>query len=75
VFEDSMNTTRLHGLDEHSGQSEGNSFGVLLSHFVDIKTVSKIDMDNLARIPLDHDVVWMSITQTYDIPNNGHDRQ
>lgn len=70
-----MNATGLHGLDEHSGQSERNSFGVLLSHFVDIKTVSKIDVDNLSGISLDHDVVWMSITQTYDIPNNGHDRQ
>ncbi len=73
LFENTMNSTRLHCLDKHSGESERNFLRKFLSHLSDIETISKIDVNNLASIPLYHNIVWMSVAKADYVAHDGHD--
>ncbi len=75
LLENSMDSAGLHGLDKHSGQSERHFFRELFSHFSHVKTVSEINMNNLACITLNHDIVWMSVSKPNDVSHNGHNSQ
>ena len=62
MFKYSMYAARLHSFDKHSCKSKRYSFRVLFSHFINIKAISEINMNNLTCISLNHNIVWVSIT-------------
>jgi hypothetical protein len=68
-----MNSAGLHCFDEHPGESEWNFLRKFLSHLGDIETISKIDMNDLASIPLYHNVIRMSVAKTDNVAHDGHD--
>ena len=66
----SFNVADLHGVGQHSSQTERHSFGVLFSVHGDLETVTEINVHNLARNSVKHEVGRMAITQAENVSNH-----
>lgn len=62
VFEDTISTACIHRIDKHSCQTEGYFLRKHFSHFIDFKTITKINMNYFGCISLYHDIERMSVT-------------
>ena len=69
-----MYTSHSHCLLHHPGESEGNLLGILLPVPRHIETLPEVTMDQIPRLPIHHDVAWMSISKSQDIPHHAHNR-
>src|SRR5690554_1439827 len=73
--ETALDVANLHGISEHACQSEGHPLGVLLALHGNLEAVAKVDVDNLARDAVEHEVRRVAIAETEDVPDHRHDAQ
>lgn len=65
--------TYLHSVCEHPRQSEWDFFWELVAVHRDFKAIAEIDVDDLTRYSVEHQVRGMTIAQSQDVPNHtGH---
>lgn len=57
----------LHSVPEHSGETERNLLRQDLPFERDLKTISKVDMDDFARQVVKHDIAGVSVSDAKDI--------
>jgi hypothetical protein len=70
--EDTFSTACLHCFDEHPREPKGNSFWEPFPLHCDFETISEIDVNDLASGSLKHDVAWVAISKSKNVPNHGH---
>ena len=75
MLENAIRFASLHSIDKHPRQSKGNSFWIYPSHFINLETISKVNMDHFPCISLYHYVERMPISQSYDVAHYRHNRQ
>mmetsp|Transcript_13522 Transcript_13522/g.28909 ORF Transcript_13522/g.28909 Transcript_13522/m.28909 type:complete len:454 (-) Transcript_13522:2570-3931(-) len=63
----------LHGLDHHAGQAERDLLGELLAVHGRLKAVPKVNVQQLATIPVEHEVGGVPVPQAQDVAHHGHD--
>lgn len=73
--EAALNVADLHGVRQHARQAEGHPLGVLLALHGHLEAVAKVDVHNLARDSVEHQVRRVAVTQSENVSNHGHDAQ
>ena len=63
----------LHRMREHARQPEGDLLGVLLAVHRDLETVAEVDVYDLAREALEHQVRRVPVTQTQNVADHAVD--
>jgi hypothetical protein len=63
----SFDSRNLHGVDTHTGEPEGNPLGGPLTGHGNLKTISEIDVDHVASMTFNHDVVGVAVAQPEDV--------
>ena len=58
----SLNTSYFHGIDKHSSQPEWNFLGKFLASHSYLKTVAKVNVQNLATHAIQKEIGRMTIT-------------
>mmetsp|Transcript_10854 Transcript_10854/g.22568 ORF Transcript_10854/g.22568 Transcript_10854/m.22568 type:complete len:327 (-) Transcript_10854:940-1920(-) len=64
-----------HGLHQHPRQPEGHLLGELLPVHRGLEAVAKVDVKDLARVPVQHQVGRVAVAQAQDVPDHAHHRQ
>jgi hypothetical protein len=70
-----FDVANFHGKREHSCETEWHSLRVLLAMHCDFETVTEVNVHNFTGDAVKHEVGGMSVAQTEDIANHGHDRK
>lgn len=68
-----FNVANFHGIRQHARQAERHALGVLLAVHGDLETVAEINVHNLARYAIKHEIRGMAIAQTENVAHHGHD--
>ena len=62
----------LHSVGQHSRETEGDPFRVLVALHGDLEAVAEVDVDDLARDPVQHQVARMPVAETEDVAHHAH---
>ena len=73
--EQTFNTQYFHSIIEHTRQPEGNLFWVLFPQNGCLETITKVNMDHHSCEPIQHQITWVTVTQTENVPYHQHDCQ
>jgi hypothetical protein len=68
-----FDVTNFHGIRQHAREAERHALRVLLAMHRHLEAVSKINVDDLAGNPVQHQVTRVAIAETQNIPDHGHD--
>ncbi len=75
VSEQTVNSTDFKSADQQTCQTEGNTFGELRAQNGGFKTVAEIDVDDAIRDGVEHQIARMSVAETEDVAEHGHDSE
>lgn len=75
VLKDALSPPRLHGFDQHPGETKRDFLRVLWPHLCNLEAVSEVNVHHLVGISLHHYVVRMPVPKPNDEADNGHDCQ
>jgi hypothetical protein len=67
-----INPSCLHSIHKHPRQPKRHLLWELIPLHGYLKTITKIDMNHLSCCSLQHQITWVSITKSEDIPHYGH---
>ena len=70
-----FNVADFHRKSQHACQAERHALGVFVAVHGHFEAVAKVNVDDLASDSVEHQVGWMSVAQTKDISDHGHDSQ
>ena len=73
--ERTLNVADFHGIRQHARQSEGNPFRVFLSFHRNLETITEINVDDLSSDAVKHEVRRVTVAQTQNVANHGHDTE
>src|SRR5690606_33345598 len=73
--ETALDVANFHGIGEHTGEPERHALGILLAFHRHFEAVAKVDMDDLSRNAVEHQVRRMPVAESEDVPHHGHDGQ
>ena len=62
-----FDTAHLHGIYQHTRESERDCFWKLFSVHGHLKTVPEVDVQNLSGISVEHEIGRMAISETKNI--------
>mmetsp|Transcript_38512 Transcript_38512/g.53470 ORF Transcript_38512/g.53470 Transcript_38512/m.53470 type:complete len:204 (+) Transcript_38512:646-1257(+) len=65
----------LHGLHQHAGQAEGHLLGELLPVHGRLEAIPKVNVQDLARVPIQHQVAWVSVAEAEEVADHAHHGQ
>jgi hypothetical protein len=65
--------TNLHRIDQHARQPKWNLLGELLSVHRDLEAVAKVNVDDLARAAVEHQVARVPVAETENVADHRHD--
>ena len=68
-------TPHLHGIDEHAREAERDALGELVAVHGDLEAVAEVDMEDLARVAVEHEVRRVPVAEAQDVSDHGHDGQ
>ena len=65
--------TYLHRIDQHARQPERNLLGELFAVHRDLEAVAKVNVDDLARAPIEHQIARVPIAEAENVADHRHD--
>mmetsp|Transcript_17483 Transcript_17483/g.52433 ORF Transcript_17483/g.52433 Transcript_17483/m.52433 type:complete len:714 (+) Transcript_17483:377-2518(+) len=70
-----LNSGHLHGLYHHPRQPERHLLRELLAVHGGLEAVAEVDVQQLARVPVQHEVAGVAVAQAQQVAHHGHHRR